>query len=375
MEPEGPTCILQHRGTLLAVRAAPLLMQAAPHEELVITDGDDEPRICPVVFAPFTLGRGFALDIRIRGCSRQAAVLDVKAAAHGGTFAYIQPTPGNTIVVRPSFPPGAKAIASNSIALPLFDGDQVLLHPEVSLTVKLIEDGTHRIVRALTERSMQVDSLASETPVPRPLAQSEPMRLDDDADATPANNFATTLAFPSISTSTYMFDAELASILLVEAVEEFLDAHPDPRIQLLLVDISDSKTNRLVQEKYTRRDKRFKVIVSDLTRVNCRFIVNAANERLTAGGAGTNKAINLAVGPSLHAETKRLYSSAEAGKAYPVKVPSPRRVRFEYVIHVVGPNMNPQRPQCLHNNYEKGSQLLSATYRAMFSTFAKLASV
>ena len=42
-----------------------------------------------------------------------------------------------------------------------------------------------------------------------------------------------------------------------------------------------------------------------------------------------------------------------------------------HVIHVLGPNMNPQRPNCLNGDYETGERLLRQAYRALFEAFAK----
>src|SRR4051794_6094414 len=53
----------------------------------------------------------------------------------------------------------------------------------------------------------------------------------------------------------------------------------------------------------------------------CRFLANACNWRLKAGGSGTNKVIHLSAGPGLEQETKKRYPlPAKPGSIYPVPV-------------------------------------------------------
>jgi hypothetical protein len=90
-------------------------------------------------------------------------------------------------------------------------------------------------------------------------------------------------------------------------------------------------------------------------------------------------AIHEAAGPYLESATKSAYKGvrATAGKTYPVELPaeSPLRIKegVHYVIHVLGPNMNPQRPDCLYGDYEKGCELLEKAYTSMLNDFARLA--
>lgn len=43
-----------------------------------------------------------------------------------------------------------------------------------------------------------------------------------------------------------------------------------------------------------------------------------------------------------------------------------------HVIHVLGPNMNPQRPNYLDNDYSKGCKILHETYTSLFEGFASI---
>lgn len=115
-----------------------------------------------------------------------------------------------------------------------------------------------------------------------------------------------------------------------------------------------------------------------------RFVVNAANPDFHPQGSGVNKAINDAAGTYLHAETKKLYSKAEVrhvffvpeakvGKAYRVELPKESPLRknegVQYIIHVVGPNMNPQRPNCLFGDYKQGCALLTQCYQSLLTSY------
>ena len=87
-----------------------------------------------------------------------------------------------------------------------------------------------------------------------------------------------------------------------------------------------------------------------------------------------NAAINKAAGPSLDKATKKKYGFSpiiNAGDVLPVKVPaeSPlfQKQGVEYVFHVLAPNMNPKRPNCLRGDYAKGCALLKRCYAGMSS--------
>lgn len=86
-----------------------------------------------------------------------------------------------------------------------------------------------------------------------------------------------------------------------------------------------------------------------------------------------NKAINDAAGPSLYENTLKYYQNAECGHAYLVELPpsSPLRKEqgVEYVIHVLGPNMNPKNPNCLNSDYKQGCRLLEQAYSSLLQTF------
>lgn len=98
--------------------------------------------------------------------------------------------------------------------------------------------------------------------------------------------------------------------------------------------------------------------------------------RLKPGGGGANAAIFSAAGPELEVETKKRAGSLIPGKALVVPLPSTSplfsREGVTHVIHVLGPNMNRQRPNCLNNDYVKGSKVLREAYTSLFEGFASI---
>lgn len=192
-----------------------------------------------------------------------------------------------------------------------------------------------------------------------------------------------TLAFPSISTADFQFDHEKASDIIVEKVEEFINKLGNAR--LVLVDLTHkSKILSLVKDKAAQRKidpNKFFTFVGDITclyskgGLRCNVIANAANWRLKPGGGGVNAAIFGAAGPSLEIATRERAKSLAPGRALVVPLPSISplfsREGVTHVIHVLGPNMNPQRPNCL-NNYNEGSKILREAYSSLFEGFASI---
>nr|URM60674.1 APRATAXIN-like protein [Gymnema sylvestre] len=195
-----------------------------------------------------------------------------------------------------------------------------------------------------------------------------------------------TLAFPSISTADFQFNLEKASDIIVEKVGDFVNKVDNAR--LVLVDLSHgSKILSLVRTKAEKKkidSKKFFTFVGDITRLftigglRCHVIANAANWRLKPGGGGVNAAIFKASGPSLETATKERAVSLDPGKALVVPLPSDSplfsKEGVTHVIHVLGPNMNPQRPNCLDNDYVEGCKVLREAYSSLFEGFATILS-
>ncbi|KAJ1416243.1 P-loop containing nucleoside triphosphate hydrolase [Sesbania bispinosa] len=193
-----------------------------------------------------------------------------------------------------------------------------------------------------------------------------------------------TLAFPSISTSDFQFNHEKAADIIVEKVAEFSNKLVNAR--LVLVDLTHkSKILSLVKAKAAEKSidtQKFFTHVGDITHLysagglRCNVIANAANWRLKPGGGGVNAAIFNAAGPELESATKEKAKSLSPGNAVVVPLPSSSplftREGVTHVIHVLGPNMNPQRPNYLNNDYNKGCKILRDAYASLFEGFASI---
>nr|XP_043622855.1 transcription factor bHLH140 isoform X2 [Erigeron canadensis] len=192
-----------------------------------------------------------------------------------------------------------------------------------------------------------------------------------------------TLAFPSISTADFQFDIERASDIIVETVEEFVNKIGNGR--LVLVDLSrGSKILSLVKGKAAIKNidpKKFFTFVGDITKLrsgglHCNVIANAANWRLKPGGGGVNAAIFDAAGPDLDIATKKRAGSLAPGKAIAVPLPSTSKLFSKegvtHVIHVLGPNMNSKRPNCLKDDYNMGCKVLREAYSSLFENFVSI---
>jgi len=199
------------------------------------------------------------------------------------------------------------------------------------------------------------------------------------------------IAFPSISTTAYQFNIEIAAQIACGVIKKFLANYTDERIRLYLVDKTEnSETLQIFKEEsqkvIPKEESRFALVCADLTllktsQLPCHYIVNASNPYFNEGGSGTNQAIHDACNSdktSLRKITKKRYKiqEAETGIAYPIDLPadSPLRLNEEVhtVIHVVGPNMNPTRPRCL-KTYEEAGPLLQKCYEEILEKFIILA--
>lgn len=90
-----------------------------------------------------------------------------------------------------------------------------------------------------------------------------------------------------------------------------------------------------------------------------------------------NAAIFSAAGSDLLViATKEQARSILPGNAVVVPLPTTSplcsREGVTHVIHVLGPNMNPERPNSLNNDYTKGCQVLLQAYTSLFEGFASI---
>ncbi|KAK1285780.1 hypothetical protein QJS10_CPB20g00270 [Acorus calamus] len=197
-----------------------------------------------------------------------------------------------------------------------------------------------------------------------------------------SSNSLHTLAFPSISTADFQFNHVKASDIIVESIDEALNKFKN--IRLAMVDLSSgSHILSLVKDKAVKKKLdplRFFTFAGNITLINtegnlgCTVIANATNWRLKPGGGGVNAAIFSAGGEALKLATKEQAGTISPGKSLVVPLPSTsplfEREGITHVIHVLGPNMNPERPNYLKNDYVKGCKILCEAYSSLFENFA-----
>lgn len=227
------------------------------------------------------------------------------------------------------------------------------------------------------------DHPATLNPTSMDVKECEEQLIGSSGD-TSSSDSTPTLAFPSVSTADFHFNLEKASDIIVEKVEEFVEKEINGR--LVLVDLSHgSRILSLVGAKAAQKNidsKKFFTFVGDITKLKskggllCNVIANAANWRLKPGGGGVNAAIYNAAGPALEMATKERAVTLSPGKAVAVPLPSTSPLfgneGVTHIIHVLGPNMNPQRPDCLNDDYVKGCQILREAYSSLFECFASI---
>lgn len=99
--------------------------------------------------------------------------------------------------------------------------------------------------------------------------------------------------------------------------------------------------------------------------------------RLKPGGGGVNAAIFLAGGEAFEIASKEQADTISPGSSIIVPVPKAstlyQREGVTHVIHVLGPNMNPQRPNYLKDDYVKGCKVLYGAYSSLFNNFSSIA--
>lgn len=210
----------------------------------------------------------------------------------------------------------------------------------------------------------------------------------------PAPSLKRRLLFPSFSTAVFMFDLALAAKIACASIANFLATHPKhayPWVEICLIDAPrgpDTETVRAFKHAWgtvcPHGEDRFQFITADVSsfaeRGAATFIANASNSSFNGGPStgGFNRALYVAAGDKeLQADTRALYpKGGSVGPCFevPLRNTSPLYADgTRYILHVVGPNMNPTRPNCLHGDYTAGSSQLKDCYDNMLSTYASLA--
>ena len=204
------------------------------------------------------------------------------------------------------------------------------------------------------------------------------------------------LVFPSISTAIFMFDVDKAADVACEVIQRFLTRFSGPRyasLRLVLVDIPASGKSKLEDSEalfaFSKRwsvinksgETRFSIKVANITDNASRgpavAIANATNATFAGGLAtgGVNRAIHVAAGPELQEDSRKAHGKAVPGNAYTVALRPTSGLYTQgvrHVVHVLGPNMNPTRADCLHGDYMVGCKQLKQCYEGLFNAFIAL---
>ena len=204
---------------------------------------------------------------------------------------------------------------------------------------------------------------------------------------------ACTLALPLLSVGDFAYDVPQACAVALREAAHFLSGRPMAPIALLLVaPPSDADVMNELQAARTREsrldgERRF-AIASQTARLDClqtscgvpcRFVANPANHKLNRRGGGINRLLHAAAGADqIESLTRAAWRPhGRPGAAYPVQLPADNPLRttqgVEWLLHVVGPNMNRDRPLCLDGDYATAEAQLAETYRALFAAFAQRA--
>eukprot|EP01132_Coremiostelium_polycephalum_P003618 gene3618-4504_t len=189
-----------------------------------------------------------------------------------------------------------------------------------------------------------------------------------------------TLAFPFISTSIYNFDIEKASEIAFKAIQGYLNFHDkvdDIGLKMIVDKEHYSQTLQLFKKYFNNNwDSRFEILSIDdwnsinQLNLNCRIFAIETSWRLKK--TPQNKFFyDELLGPKFESDTKaRFPNPGKIGKVYPVPLTSESKFKKEYgvdyVLLVLGPNMNPVKPDCF-KDYKESSPILSETYHALFS--------
>jgi len=193
-----------------------------------------------------------------------------------------------------------------------------------------------------------------------------------------------TLAFPSLATSTHNFIPKKAAKILVSVVYNFLNLHQDKKIKLMLVEKRSSPVLTAISKYMNNSEPRFQTIpgkelvltkLKSLLNNPACFIVNETNWRMKPGGTEINKMVHEAAGPEFSNDTKSQFNTGAVTGAYPVALSANSKLFQEegvhWVIHVIPPNMNPNKPDLI-TDMEEATKLLEKTYWNMLECFYEL---
>ncbi|KAJ3113874.1 hypothetical protein HDU96_002827 [Phlyctochytrium bullatum] len=191
-------------------------------------------------------------------------------------------------------------------------------------------------------------------------------------------------AFPSIGTKEGKLDVNKAVEAFSTAARAFFDKLGPRNMNVYLVDddagVLDLFAKALEDEpRFSTLNSKSLARMKTESNVTCSVVAVETNWRLKPESTSLSRDLHARSGPGLLDELKRAVTKPlKVGSSCAVKVPLSSELRkeegVEHVIYVVGPNMNPLRPDPIKEE-DKALKLLQECYLAMFETFAKVSDI
>ncbi|KAJ3319541.1 hypothetical protein HDU76_000518 [Blyttiomyces sp. JEL0837] len=220
-----------------------------------------------------------------------------------------------------------------------------------------------------------------------PTKRKSSEEMDVDMALAPKRTSATTsrLAFSSIGTREGMISVDKAAECVAKVISEFLHSLNETNVELILADDDFKAVSAFQRQPELSAAKEFKIYQCDnIAKVNdqnldCHIIAFETNWRLKPESTVHGRRVYDVGGADLARETKRLFPApARVAETFVVPVPSSISLNsvngITHVIHVVGPNMNPNRPDAIKDEATALTQLASA-YKNVFGAFARIAGI
>ncbi|KAI9327241.1 hypothetical protein DFJ73DRAFT_800944 [Zopfochytrium polystomum] len=195
------------------------------------------------------------------------------------------------------------------------------------------------------------------------------------------------LAFPSIATREGMVPLQSAAACLGKAVQEFFSSVVgEESIRVVLADSDPAVIEVFESEPLLAREPRFLAVkcenivkIKQVHGIDCPYIACETNWRRKPESTASCRQVYEAGGSELADRLAAEYAgtTAKMGEAFGLEVSASSPLfaaGIRHVIHVVGPNMNPKRPDPIKDE-SRAVDVLGVGYRAMFRLFAQRAKI
>eukprot|EP01001_Neometanema_parovale_P006592 NODE_2943_length_1310_cov_101.146588_g2794_i0.p1 GENE.NODE_2943_length_1310_cov_101.146588_g2794_i0~~NODE_2943_length_1310_cov_101.146588_g2794_i0.p1 ORF type:complete len:398 (-),score=69.89 NODE_2943_length_1310_cov_101.146588_g2794_i0:116-1249(-) len=202
-------------------------------------------------------------------------------------------------------------------------------------------------------------------------------------------NWKYRILFPVLPPKHFQYEPEKAVEIGCKAIHDFLQAHQEQKIRLVLFERKQSEALKLFKKRWaeTYGDQRLGFMAGEIWKprkqaMPSRVIVNAADTRFSNGNE-VSAAIYRAAGKDFARSTLDKLDEEkdpEVGEIYVVDVNPACKLAVhgvEHAIHVLPPNLNPCWPGCiedeeLEQNPDKADKALDLCYRRMLDEYYKL---